>query len=149
MELSKAVDQAFAEALRSKDSKKLDAFRMLRASIKNKAIELRKPELTDEEIVSIIRSEIKKRKESIELYTQAGRDELAVKEKEEIDILQVFLPEEASDDEVLAQVSAVVAGLPEEDRANFGKVMGSVMKALQGKVEGNRVSEFVKKALQK
>lgn len=149
MELSKAVDQAFAEALRSKDSKKLDAFRMLRASIKNKAIELRKPELTDEEIVSIIRSEIKKRKESIELYAQAGRDELAVKEKEEIDILQVFLPEEASDDEVLAQVSAVVAGLPEEDRANFGKVMGAVMKALQGKVEGNRVSEFVKKALQK
>ena len=146
MELSKILDQAYIEAFKKKDASRLDALRMLKSSIKNKTIELRKPELTDEEVIAIIRSEIKKRKESIELFTQGGRAELAEKEQTEIDLLQTFLPAEMGDADVLAKLTEVVATLPEEDRQNFGKVMGAAKKVLQG-VDGNRMSTFVKQIL--
>ena len=147
MELSKILDQAYIEAFKKKDASRLDALRMLKSSIKNKTIELRKPELTDEEVIAIIRSEIKKRKESIELFTQGGRAELAEKEQTEIDLLQTFLPAEMGDADVLAKLTEVVATLPEEDRQNFGKVMGAAKKVLQG-VDGNRMSTFVKQILE-
>lgn len=148
MELSTAIDQACAAAMKSKDGARLDAFRMLKAAIKNKAIDLRKPGLTDEEIIVIIRGEIKKRREAIELYTQGGRLELASKEQGELDLLQTFLPAELSDEEIRAKVKEIVAGLAEEERKNFGKVMGAVMKAFQGKVDGTRVTVFVKEMLE-
>jgi hypothetical protein len=146
MELSKILDQAYIEAFKKKDASRLDALRMLKSSIKNKTIELRKSELTDEEVVAIIRSEIKKRKESIDLFVQGGREELAEKERNEIDLLQTFLPAEMGDDAVLEKLAEVVASLPELDRQNFGKVMGAAMKVLQG-VDGNRMSVFVKQIL--
>jgi len=146
MELSKVLDQMYLDAFKSKDTMKLDSLRMLKASIKNKAIELRKPELTDEEIVSIIRAEIKKRKESVDLFSQGGRAELAEKEQKEIDFFQTFLPAELSDEEVLAKIKEAVGSLEEVDRQNFGKVMGAAMKTLKG-VDGNRISGFVKQII--
>ncbi len=140
------LDQMYLDAFKSKDTMKLDSLRMLKASIKNKAIELRKPELTDEEIVSIIRAEIKKRKESVDLFSQGGRAELAEKEQKEIDFFQTFLPAELSDEEVLAKIKEAVGSLEEVDRQNFGKVMGAAMKTLKG-VDGNRISGFVKQII--
>ena len=98
------------------------------------------------EIIGIIRSEIKKRKESIDLYIQGDRADLADKEQKEIELLQTFLPAEMSDADVLSKLNEVVAILPELDRQNFGKVMGAAMKVLKG-VDGNRISGFVKQII--
>jgi uncharacterized protein YqeY len=114
------------------------------SEIKNRRIDLLR-DLTEEEVSEVLRKGIKKRRESVEIFTKAGRDELASKEIAEIGLLELYLPQQASDEEIRAAVaSAVAAGA-----SNIGAVMGAVLPQLKGKAEGGRISAIAREELAK
>lgn len=147
MSLNKDIDAAFLQAMKAKNEIELSVLRMLKSSLKNKAIELIKKELEEAEVIAVIKSEIKKRKDSVEAYTQGARQDLADREQAEIKVLEKFLPAQISADALLPKVKEIVAGLPEAERADFGKVMRAVMAELKGSADGAAVSAAVKAVL--
>jgi len=137
-------------AMRGKDELSVSVLRMLISAIRNKEISLRKGEkieLADEQIIEVIKSEIKKRKDSIEAYRAGGRPDLADKEKKEEEILEAYLPPQMSDEELEKIVRETVVSLGEVSQKDFGRIMGQVMGKAKGKADGNKVSEIVKKVL--
>jgi len=140
------IDEKLKEAMRAKNELSLTALRMIKSALNYKKIELQK-ELGDEEVVAVLRSEIKKRQESAEVYQSAGWPELADKEKKEIAVLSEFLPIEISEEEIMEIAKAELVFLTEDDKRNFGKVMAAVMAKVKGKASGSAVSQAVKKLL--
>jgi len=112
------------------------------SDVKNRRIELRR-DPTDEEIVEVLRKGIKRRRESIDMYAKAGREELAAKEREEVTVLERYLPAAVSDDEIRAAVRAAIAG----GAANVGAVMGKVLPQFKGRAEGSQVNAIVRAEL--
>lgn len=110
--------------------------------------ELGKIELSDEEIISVIQSEIKKRKEAIELFQNGNRYELAQKEKSELDILINYLPRQLSEEELRQEVKEAISLLGAK-KENFGKIIGYLMNKLKGMAEGSFVAKIVKEELSK
>jgi len=147
MSLIKDIDAAFLQAMKTKNEIDLSVLRMLKSSLKNKAIELIKKELDEAEVIAVVKSEIKKRKDSVEAYTQGARQDLADREQAEITVLEKFLPAQISADNLLPKVKEIVTGLPEGERADFGKVMRAVMAELKGSADGAAVSAAVKAVL--
>jgi len=150
LDLRKKIDQELKQATINKEEQKVSTLRMLKAAFYNKEISLRKGKdvsLSDKQLTEIIASEIKKRKDAIEAYQQGNRDDLAKKEKQEIEILEKYLPEQLTDAELEKIVKEVVDSLDEVSFKDMGKVMAQVMPKVQGKAEGNRVSQIVKKVL--
>jgi len=105
-------------------------------------------QLTDEEILEVIAGEAKKRKEAIEQFQAGGREDLAQKEKSEMNILASYLPEQASEEEVRAEVKRVITELNAQGLKDMGKVIGAVMSKFKGRVEGEKVSKIAKELLQ-
>lgn len=143
--LKDKLDSDLKAAMFSKEQNKLDTLRMLKARIKNEEIAKQK-DFTDEEITTVISSEVKRRKDSIEQYTTGNRPELAQKEQEEITILQEYLPEQLSEEEVRKIIDQSLEG-KEFAVADFGKAMGTVMPALKGKADGAIISRILKEKL--
>jgi uncharacterized protein len=114
----------------------------LLADAKNRGIELRR-DLTDEDVVEVLRKGIKRRRESIDAYTQAKRDDLASKEAGEVRALEEYLPAQAGEDEIRVAVRAAVAG----GAANIGAVMGKVMPQFKGRAEGGTISAIARDEL--
>lgn len=112
------------------------------SEVKNRAIELKR-DLTDDDVLDVIRRGIKKRKESIELYDRAGRAELAAKERAEAMMLEKYLPAQAGVDEIRAAVRAAIAG----GANNVGAVMAKVMPQFKGKADGSVISAIVREEL--
>jgi len=96
-----------------------------------------------------VQRQVKQHKESIEAFTKGGREELARKERAELEILKTFLPQQLSSEEIKKMVEETITQLPEQDRNNFGKVMGAVMGRVKGKADGNTVGKVVKELLLK
>jgi uncharacterized protein YqeY len=114
------------------------------ADVKNREIELRR-DLTDDDVIEVLRRGIKKRRESIEMYGKGGRTDLANKERVEVDALATYLPAAVSDDELRAAVRAAIAG----GARNIGAVMGKVMPQFKGRAEGGIISAIAKEELAK
>ena len=112
------------------------------ADVKNRRIELRR-DPTDDEVVDVIRKGIKRRRESVEMYAGAGRDELAAKEREEIAMLEGFLPPAFADDELRAAVRAAIAG----GAGTIGAVMGKVLPQFKGRAEGSVINAIAREEL--
>ncbi|HEU4997026.1 MAG TPA: GatB/YqeY domain-containing protein [Gemmatimonadaceae bacterium] len=112
------------------------------SEIKNRAIELKR-DLTDDDVMDVIRRGIKKRKESIDLYEKGGRQELADKERAEVAMLERYLPAQMGSDEIRAIVKAAIAA----GASNVGAVMGKVMPQLKGKADGNAINAIVREEL--
>lgn len=127
----------------------LSTLRLLRAALKNKEIELRpkKQKLTEEIILEVIKKEVKKRDESILAYRQAKRQDLVQKEEKEKEILKKYLPEGLSDDKIKEIIQKKIKEIGASSIADFGKVMGGVMKKVKGKADGSKVSQLVKESL--
>jgi len=104
-------------------------------------------ELSDEEIIKLIQLEIKKRKEAIELYQKGNREELAQKEKNELDILSFYLPEQLTEDEIRKIVKETIQEINAKDIKDMGKVINQVMGKAKGRAEGSQVSKIVKEEL--
>jgi uncharacterized protein YqeY len=112
------------------------------SEVKNREIELKR-ELTDDDVVEVFRRAIKKRREAVELYDKAGRPELAKKERDEITILETYLPAQANPDDIRAAVKAAIAG----GAANVGAVMAKVMPQFKGKAEGSVINGIAREEL--
>jgi hypothetical protein len=151
MSLKERITEDMKAAMRAKDSERLGTIRLLTAAMKQKEVDER-VELTDALVVAIVDKLIKQRKDSIEAFTKADRMDLADKETAEMKVLQAYLPERLSADEVLAEVRAIVATLSTElgrpaGPGDMGKVMGAVKAQLAGKADMGAVSAAVKTAL--
>ncbi len=146
MSLKERITEDMKGAMRAKESERLATIRLLLAAMKQKEVDER-IELDDAAIVGVIDKMIKQRKDSIAAFTQAGRQELADKEAAEIKVIEVYLPQRMSADEVAAEVKAIVAELGAKGPGDMGKVMGVVKQRLAGKAEMGQVSAAVKAAL--
>lgn len=139
-------------AVKNKELEKRAKFSKAPSSLSGEAgVEANKLEelsrMSDEEVVDVILSESKKRKESIESYEKAGRDELAKKEKDELAILMEYLPEQISEDEIRSEVKKAIEGTGAKDIKEMGKVLGVLMPRVKGRVDGQTVSRIVKEEL--
>jgi uncharacterized protein YqeY len=112
------------------------------SEVKNREIELRR-ELTDDDVIEVIRRAIKKRRESVEMYEKGGRSELAAKESAEVKMLERYLPAQASTDDIRAAVKAAIAA----GANNVGTVMGKVMPQFKGKAEGSTINAIAREEL--
>ena len=136
------------KAMIAKDELRLSTLRMLKSGIQY--FEIQKGagyEATDEDVIEVIGREIKKRKESIELYKKGGREELAQNEQKEIEILQNYLPEQISEEEVRKLIKETISQTGASTIADIGKVMGTLMPKVKGKADSTLVSNLVRTAL--
>ncbi len=146
MSLKARISDDMKAAMRAKEAERLGTIRMLLAAMKQKEVDER-VELDDAMVVAIVDKLIKQRKDSIEAFKKAERADLADKEEAEMKVLQTYLPQRMSADEVLAEVKAIVAELGASGPGDMGKVMGVVKTKLAGKAEMGTVSAAVKAAL--
>ena len=135
-------------AMREGDTHRRDTLRMVIAAAQNAAKEKREA-LTDEEALAVITKEVKKRRESIEAYRGAGRDDLADKEQAEIDVLAPYLPEQLGEEEVRALVVEAIAATGASSTRDIGRVMGQLMPKVKGRADGKLVSSLVNQELAK
>jgi hypothetical protein len=152
--LKQQIKDAVNEALKSGDQIKSGTLRLLLASVIIKEKEKKYKEklegdaqLTDEEIIDTIISEIKKRRDAIALYEQGKRPELAEKERKEIEVLQKYLPEQLSEDEIRKMAQDVIAKTGAKEMKDMGKIMAELNPKIKGKAEGSIVSKIVKEIL--
>jgi len=132
--------------MRAKDAQRLGTIRLLTAALKQKEVDER-IELDDAAVIGIVDKLIKQRKDSVEAFTKAARQDLADKEAAEIVVLQAYLPARLSAGEIAAEVKAIVAELGAQGPGDMGKVMGAAKARLAGKAEMGQVSAAVKAAL--
>jgi len=146
--LSDRIDEDLKAAARAKDAPRLGTIRMLKSQMKYREIE-KGSALDEGDIVSVIGTMIKQRKDSASQYTAGGRPELAAKENAEIAVLEAYLPRQLSDEELQALVRESVAAAGAKGPKDMGAVMRALMPKIAGRAEGKRVSDAVKSALSK
>jgi uncharacterized protein len=146
MSLKERITEDMKAAMRAKDTERLGTIRLLTAAMKQKEVDER-VELDDVAVIGIVDKMLKQRKDSIEAFEKAARQDLADKEKAEVAVLQAYLPARLSADEVAAEVKAIVAELGAKGPGDMGKVMGAVKSRLAGKADMGQVSAAVKAAL--
>ena len=146
MALKEQLDADLKAAMRDKDALKLSVVRMLKSAVKYREIEIMKP-LDDAGVLGVIASEIKRRRDSVEQYRAGNRADLADKEEAEIAILQAYLPQQLTPDELRAKVDAAIAKVGAQGPKDMGAVMKALLPEVQGKAEGKLVSELVKARL--
>ncbi|MDQ7055501.1 MAG: GatB/YqeY domain-containing protein [Persephonella sp.] len=145
-QLLKKLQEEMKTAMKSGDRDRLSVIRMLISEIKKVQID-KKRELTDEEIMQVLQRYAKQRKESIKQYREAGREDLAQKEENELQIVQEFLPQPLSEEEIEKIVEEVIQQTGASSMKEMGKVMKAVMERVKGRAEGSTVSSIVKKKL--
>jgi uncharacterized protein YqeY len=146
MTLKERITEDMKAAMRAKDTERLGTIRLLTAAMKQKEVDER-IELDDAAVVGIVDKLIKQRKDSVEAFQKAGRTDLADKEAAEITVLRAYLPARLSQEEIAAEVKAIVAELGAKGPGDMGKVMGAAKQRLAGKAEMGQVSAAVKAAL--
>src|SRR5512133_2838485 len=146
MGLKDRLDQDLKTAMREKAQLRLDTIRMLKSAIKYREIELMKP-LDDAGILGVISSEVKRRRDSVEQFRAGNRPDLADKEDAEIAILQGFLPQQLTAEELVAKVDAAVKQVGAQGMKDMGAVMKALMPEVQGRADGKAVSDLVKARL--
>ena len=148
MQFEQLVNEHMKEAMKSGDRLRLDTLRMLRASI----IEFNKSGnaqngMTEEDEQKILLNAAKKRKDAIEMYKQANRSDLQEKEELELHIIQSYLPEQLSEEEIHAAINTLITQTGAQGPKDMGKVMGLAMKELRGKADGTKVQSILKSIL--
>jgi hypothetical protein len=147
--LSERVDSDLKTAMRDKNAIKLGVLRMLKAAIMNAAIEKSgaQSQLSDAEATQVIRKQVKQRQDSIESFEKGGRAELAAKEKKELSILQSYLPQQMSADELSKIVRETIAEVGATSKAQMGAVMKALQPKVAGRADGKTLSAEVQKQL--
>jgi uncharacterized protein YqeY len=148
MALNEQIAADLTAAMKAKDAPRLSALRMLKAAVMNKGMVEKGRELEDAEVLQVVSSLVKQRRDSIEQFTKAGRTDLVDKETAEIAILEHYLPPAISPEEIDAAVSAAIAETGAASPKDMGKVMKAVMPKLAGKnADGKAVNEAVRRKL--
>ncbi|MEZ5528786.1 MAG: GatB/YqeY domain-containing protein [Porticoccaceae bacterium] len=140
------ITEAMKDAMRAKEKERLGAIRLIQAEIKRIEVDER-IEVDDARVLAILDKMVKQRRDSIQQYQDANRPELADKEQAEIDVIQTFLPEALSDEELSAMIDAAIAESGAESMREMGKVMGVLKPKIQGRADVGAVSGLVKAKL--
>lgn len=142
------LNQSMKAAMRAKEARKLSTIRLILAAIKEKDIELRSADAGDQDddsiITDILSKMVKQRRDSIKAYEEAGRCELAEREREEIGIIEEFLPKQMSDDEIKTACEAIVAELGAEGLKDIGRCMGALKAKYAGQMDFAKASVTIK-----
>ncbi|EFM12760.1 hypothetical protein PaecuDRAFT_0271 [Paenibacillus curdlanolyticus YK9] len=147
MNLSDRLNDDMKQAMKNQDKFKLTTIRMIRASVKNAEIDLKRP-LEDSEVLDILSREIKQRKDSLQEFEKAGRDDLATTVAAEIDIIGVYLPEQLTEVEIKSIVLQAIQETGASSKAEMGKVMSALMPKVKGRADGKLVNTIVQQSLQ-
>jgi uncharacterized protein YqeY len=147
MSLLQKLDDDLKSAMKTSDKLKVSTIRMVKASLKNREIE-RRGDLSEDDIVSILASLSKQRKESIEQFANAGRDDLANQEKKELEILQEYMPKQLNPEELDEIISESIRETAAEGIKDMGKVMRMVMSRVKGSADGKTVNQRVRYLLE-
>jgi hypothetical protein len=146
MSLKEKLLSNMKEAMKSKDSVKLGTVRGVISAVKNQEIDLKK-ELSEEEILTIVSREVKKRKEASVLYEKGNRPELKDKEIQEMKILQTYLPEQVSEKDLRHRIQEVIAETGAEGMKDFGKIMKTLVPEFKGKADNGLIKELANEYL--
>ena len=146
------LNEDLKAAMRAKDKVRLRTLRSLRSALKNKEIDQRQEGaetvLSEQDQLAVLRKQANQRKDSIEQYEEAGREDLVQKEREELAVLEEYMPEQMSDDELRDRLQAIIDDVGASSMGDMGPVMGRAMSDLRGRVDGSRVQEMVQQLLQ-
>ena len=146
MSLLDQLTQDMKAAMKAGDKNRLATIRLLRGNLKDEAMNQQK-ELSEDEELDVLSKAAKKRRESIQAYKDAGREDLAEKESEELKVIEAYLPQPLSRDEVEAIVDAAIQEVGAKTMKDMGKVMPVVMKQVKGRADGKVVNELVRQKL--
>ncbi len=147
MSLKERIDADYKAAMKVRDAVKVSVLRLLRSAIHNAEID-RQRALTDDEILGVIQSEIRKRRESIEAFQQGGRADLAEREQAELAILEAYLPQPLSRAELEVLVRETIREVGALSVRDIGKVMAALMPKVRGRADGREVNELVRQLLE-
>lgn len=148
MSLASRIEADLKTAMKARDTETVPTLRMVLASMKNLRAESGHSEdVTDEEMLELLGREAKRRGEAARAYDEAGREDLAAKERAELEVLKRYLPEELDDAELRATVDAAIEETGASGPSDFGKVMGAVMPNVKGRADGSRVNAVVRERL--
>ena len=146
MSLLQTIDSDLATAMKEHEASRVSVLRMLKSSIKNEEIKLGH-ELSDEEIMAVLKREAKQRRDSIEQFEKADRDDLASTEKTELETIKSYLPEQLTDEELIKVVDEVISETGASSPAEMGVVIGAVIKQVGSRADGSAVARIVKERL--
>lgn len=148
MALSDQIQSDLTTAMKARDTERIATLRMIVAAIKNlRVAEGHTGEVTDNETRDLLTREAKKRSEAAEAYAKAGRDDLAEKERRELEIVRAYLPEQLSEDELAVVVDQAIAETGATSLGDLGRVMSSVMPRVKGRADGKQVNALVRRRL--
>ena len=147
MSLLKTITDDMYMSMKSGETKKVNTLRTLISKLKDQQIKLKK-NISDEETLKVIKTLVKQRKESVEIYLKAGREELAEKENYEISILNTYLPKLMSEEEVLLLIKQIIDETNAKDLSYIGKVMPLIMQRGKGKVDGKMANSLLRSLLE-
>ena len=145
--LEEKIFDDYKQAMKSKDTEKSSVLSFLRAQLMNASIEKKKKALEDNDVISVIRKQIKQRQDSIEQFKKGNRQDLADKESRELEVLKQYLPEELAEDELNKIIEEVIALTEAKDIKDMGKVMREASAKIAGRADSKVLSELVKKKL--
>ncbi|KAA0560548.1 GatB/YqeY domain-containing protein [Rossellomorea aquimaris] len=143
MSLLNRLNDDMKQAMKNKEKEKLSVIRMLKASLQNEAIKHGKQELSEDEELTVLSREVKQRKDSLQEFQNAGREDLVGKIQTELTYVEIYMPKQLSEEEVSAIVQQTVAEVGATSKADMGKVMGAIMPKLKGKADGALVNKLV------
>ncbi|MEW4370637.1 GatB/YqeY domain-containing protein [Paenibacillus kandeliae] len=147
MSLSERLNEDMKQAMRDKDKFKLSTIRMVRSTIKNQEIDLKR-DLNDDEVLDILSREIKQRKDALQEFEKAGRDDLTTNLRAEIEIVSEYLPTQLSEEEIKVIVQQTILETGASSKADMGKVMSALMPKVKGRADGKVVNQAVQQLLQ-
>lgn len=147
MTLKEQLNADLKTAMKAKDKETLKTVRMLKSAVQNEEIKVGH-DLTPEEELTVLAREVKQRRDSLEEFANAGRDDLVEPLKYEIEVVERYLPAQLSEDEIRDIVKQAIDEVGVSDKSGFGKVMAKVMPQVKGKADGNQVNAIVKEMLQ-
>lgn len=145
--LEQLINDDIKKAMLAKETQKLSALRAVKAAILLEKTSGASHELTDAEVLKIMQKLVKQRKESAQIYREAGRDELALNEESEAAVIEAYLPRKMTAEELEVALRRIITETGAKSPADMGKVMGAATKQLAGQADGKQISELVKKLL--
>jgi len=146
MSINEHINAEMVQAAKSKDKETLTALRLIKAALHNKEIDLRR-DLEETDVLQVLSSLIKQRRDSIEQFEKGGRQDLVEKEEKEVVVIQRFMPEQMTEEHVAREIEKAIDAVGAAGIRDMGKVMQTVMPAVTGRFDGKRVSEMVKTRL--
>ncbi len=147
MTLEERINKDYIQAMKDKAAEKSGALSYLRAMIKQVKVDKRLEKVADDEVIAVIKKQIKQRQDSIEQFEKGGRPELASKEKNELEIMKVYLPAEMATDEIKAIIDAAVKETGAASMKDMGQVMKVVREKVGGRADGKLLSDLVRERL--